>query len=293
MGQSDYYNRLFPKWGAGMALAIGALSALLLFVTVLIHELAHSFTARANALPVHTIYLFIFGGVSNLSQEPQTPRTELLVAVAGPLASIVLSGLFYLLYLVTGALPTEVGAVLGYLAWVNLVLALFNLIPGFPLDGGRVLRGIVWLVTKNLRRATRIATTIGSGIGYLFILGGLAEAFIGGDFGSGIWLAFIGWFLHGAASATNQQAVVDHALAGVEVADVMDRVYTSVPPDTPIESLVYRHILTENQRAVPVEGEDGRFLGLVTLADIREVARGDWSLVPVERVMVPLERVDR
>jgi Zn-dependent protease/predicted transcriptional regulator len=290
-GEGQYYDSTFKNWGAGIAYSMGALSALLLFATVLVHELSHSFTARANNLPVRTIYLFIFGGVSNLSQEPETARTELLVAVAGPLASLVISGTFFLLHAVSGGLPSEVGAVLGYLAWVNLVLALFNLIPGFPLDGGRVFRSIVWMVTKNLRKATRIATVVGSGVGYLFILGGLTEAFVLGQVASGIWLAFIGWFLHGAAGATYQQAAVDQLLTGVQVADVMDRVFTTVPPDMPIESLVYRHLLSENQRALPVADEDGAFLGLITLADVREVARPDWTLVPAERVMVPQDRV--
>jgi len=166
----DYYATTFAGWSQGTAYVLGAVSAILLFVTVLIHELSHSFTARARGLPVHEITLFIFGGVSSLTREPDTPRTELLVAVAGPLASLALSGIFFLLHALTGGGPSEVSAVLGYLASVNLILALFHLVPGFPLDGGRVLRATVWQITGNFRRATRIATSAGQGIGYLFLI---------------------------------------------------------------------------------------------------------------------------
>lgn len=288
---SSYYAHTFKSWGGGTALLVGAISALLLFVTVLIHELAHSFTARANNLPVHTITLFIFGGVSNLTQEPQTPRVELLVAIAGPLASLVLAGLFYLLHAASSGGPSEISAVLGYLASVNLILAIFNLIPGFPLDGGRVLRALVWMGTGNLSRATRIASTIGNGIGYLFILGGLLEAFVLGSTLSGIWLAFVGWFLHNAATSSYQGAVVNSVLAGVTVRSLMDDLPPSIEPDTPIEALVYRHLLTANQRAVLIRAEDGPIQGLVTMSDVRHVDSREWPLTPVQRIMTPAARL--
>lgn len=288
----SFYHQQFAGWSISTAYIVGLISAVLLFVTVLIHELSHSFTARANGLPVKTIYLFIFGGVSNLSQEPQTPRIELLVAIAGPLASLVLAGIFYLLHAAVGSSSSQVGAVLGYLASVNLILAIFNLIPGFPLDGGRVLRAIIWLITGSLRRSTQIASNVGNGIGYLFILGGVLEAaFVSGGLVPGIWLAFIGWFLHNAATATYQQAVMDNVLLGVEVGNVMDHIQITVPPDTPVDALIYRHILDDNQRAVPVVSEDGGLRGLVTLADARHVPRQEWTLLPVSRIMTPAERL--
>jgi Zn-dependent protease len=169
----SYYQQTFSQWSNGTAYTAGFVSAILLFVTVLLHELAHSFTARANGLPVNTITLFILGGVSSLTQEPPTARIELLVAIAGPLTSLVLAGIFYVIHQVTSGLPTPVLAVVGYLAYINLFLALFNLIPGFPLDGGRVLRAILWMVMGSLQRATRVASVIGQGIGILFIVGGV------------------------------------------------------------------------------------------------------------------------
>lgn len=288
----DYFHATYPGWSTGTAYALGLLSGVLLFVTVLIHELAHSFTARANGLPVNTITLFIFGGVSNLTQEPHTPKIEFLVAVAGPLISLVLAGLFYVLYLAARGGPTEVAAVLGYLASVNLILALFNLIPAFPLDGGRVLRSIVWGVSGNVRRATHVASNIGDGFGYLFIAGGLLEAFVGGNIIAGIWLAFIGWFLHNAATASYQQAVVDRVLNGVDVRNVMDPTPGGVGPSLSLQEAVEGYMMSRGVRAVPVNGPDGALLGLLTFSDIQRVPRDDWSTTSASRVMTPRDRLE-
>lgn len=281
----DYYHRTHSQWTTTDAYLVGLISALLLFATVVIHELAHSFTARANGLPVQTITLFIFGGVSNLTREPQSPRIELLVAVAGPLASLVLAGLFYVLHATLPGAPPEVLATLGYLASINLILAIFNLIPGFPLDGGRVLRALLWQILGSQRRATRIASNIGQGVGYLFIILGLLEAFLLGQFIAGILLAGVGWFLQMSAQAGYQQAVMDRVLMGVDVHDVMDRVPQSISPNTSIEDLVTYHMLSQNQRALPVDGPDGRLLGLVTLSDVSKVDRSQWPVTPVHAVM--------
>jgi Zn-dependent protease/CBS domain-containing protein len=287
----DLYHTDFKSWTLGVAYLLGFISAMLLFATVLIHELAHSFTARANRLPVHTITLFIFGGVSNLTREPQTPRIELLVAIAGPLASLILAGIFFGLHAVLGGSVSYVRAVVGYLAVVNLLLAVFNLIPGFPLDGGRVLRALLWMGTHNLRRATHLASNVGQAIGYLFITGGVLLAVIAGDLGSGIWLAFIGWFLQNAASATWRQAVVDQVLAGVDVHDVMDPAPPSVGPAVTVAELVYGHMLQANQRAIPVSGLDGSLAGLVTLNDVNRVTQEEWTRTAVSRVMTPAEKL--
>jgi Zn-dependent protease/CBS domain-containing protein len=287
----DSFHATYPSWSLGTAYLLGFLSGLLLFVTVLLHELAHSFTARALGLPVNTITLFIFGGVSNLTQEPQTPRIEFLVAVAGPLTSLVLSGVFFLLYGALQGTSTELTAVLAYLAFVNLILAIFNLIPGFPLDGGRVLRSVVWGITGNLRRATHIASNIGDGFGYLFIVAGLLEAFVGADVVAGIWLAFIGWFLHNAATASYQQALMDRALHGVDVRNVMDPAPVGVGPSLPIAGAVEGYMMPRGARAIPVNGPDGSLLGLVTLTDIQHVPRDAWDTTPVSQVMVPADRL--
>lgn len=286
----DFYHTQF-HWTSGTAYIVGAISAVLLFVTVLLHELAHSLTARSLGLPVNSITLFIFGGVSNLTREPDNPRTELLVAIAGPLTSLVLAGIFYLLHAALASGPNEVSAVLGYLASVNALLAIFNLIPGFPLDGGRVFRAIVWMITHNLRRATHIASNVGQVIGYLFIIAGILEAFVLGQFASGIWLAFIGWFLHNAASASYQQAVMEGVFRGVDVRDVMDPSPVPVPAWTTVDALVYHHMLNENQRAIPVTGRDGSFEGLVTLADVRHLPRDQWNTTQVSQVMMPIAKL--
>jgi Zn-dependent protease/predicted transcriptional regulator len=282
-----YYDTTFHSWGHGTAYLIGALSTILLFVTVLLHELGHSFTARALGLPVNSITLFIFGGVSNLTTEPQTPRVEFLVTIAGPLVSLALAGVFYLLHAAAGGGSSEVSAVLGYLASVNLILAIFNLIPAFPLDGGRVFRSIVWGITGSMTRATRLATTVSKLIAYLFIGGGLLEALGFGQFGTGLWLAFIGWFLYNSATASSQQAVMDQVLRGVDVRDVMDHAPEAVAPTLPVQSLVFDHLLDGSHRAVSVQSPDGALLGLVTLTDLRHLQQEDWGSTPVSRIMTP------
>jgi len=290
-GLGSYYNSLFPSFTHTTDYVLAFISALLLFVTVLLHELGHSFVARARGLPVTEITLFFFGGVSNLTREPESASTEFYVAAAGPLVSLLLSGLFYAVYAVSPSWPLEVRAVLGYLAWINLILAIFNLIPAFPLDGGRVFRSILWGIMHDRRRATKVAVDVSHGFGILFIIAGLAEAFIGGAVISGIYLAVLGWFLQNAASATYQQTVADTVLQGVQVHDIMDHAATPVPPTTPIESLVYQHMMAENTRAVPVTAPDNRLLGLVTLSDAQHVDRQEWPLLDVSRIMTPADKL--
>ncbi len=177
---------------------------------------------------------------------------------------------------------------LGYLASVNLVLAIFNLIPAFPLDGGRVLRSIAWLVTGSMRRATRIATTVSRLFAYLFIGAGLIEALVFGQVVSGLWLAFIGWFLSNAATSSAQQAVLDQMLHGVAVADVMDSAPSGIAPTVPVQSLVFDHLLGGGQRAVSIQNPDGTLLGLVTLSDLKHLDQDDWTTTPVSRIMTPV-----
>jgi Zn-dependent protease/CBS domain-containing protein len=282
-----YYDNTFHRWGSGTAYLVGAISTLLLFVTVLLHELGHSFTARSLGLPVNTITLYIFGGVSSLTQEPKSPRIEFLVTIAGPLVSLILAGIFYLLHAAAGSASSEVVAVLGYLASVNLILGLFNLIPAYPLDGGRVLHSIIWAITGSMGRATRIAATVGKFFAYLFIAAGLVEALVFGQLFSGLWLAFIGWFLNNAAGSSYQQEVIDQRLRGVDVGDVMDQAPEGVPPTVAVQSLVSNHFLDANRRAVPVQDSDGTLLGLVTLTDLRHLTQDDWPTTPVGRVMTP------
>ncbi len=204
---TNWFAVLYPGWSPALYWITSTIAALLLFVSVLLHELAHSVVARARGLSVKNITLFIFGGVSNIEQEPKSPGVEFQVAVVGPLVSILLGGLAFLLLLPLRGSNNPVAATLGYLAITNVVLGVFNLVPGFPLDGGRVLRSIVWRISGSLRTATRAATLTGQVIAYLFILVGI-WLFFGGNVFNGIWIGFIGWFLLSSAQSANSQVML-------------------------------------------------------------------------------------
>ncbi|HEY7590254.1 MAG TPA: site-2 protease family protein [Candidatus Limnocylindrales bacterium] len=247
---------------------LGAISAVLLFAAVLVHELAHSLVARAQGLDARSITLFIFGGVSNLGGESPRPRVEFLTAIVGPLSSFLLGGLAFL-----GAVAAPRGsapeAVLSYLATINVLLGAFNLIPGFPLDGGRVLRSIVWQATGSLRRSTEVAATAGTLVAYGFFIWGFVRV-MDGDLLGGLWIAAIGWFLQSAAGASVQQVRIDEALRGTRVGDILRRDETTVSPTTTVAELIEQHFLPRNRRAIPV-AEDGRLVGIATLGDIKDV----------------------
>ncbi|MFH1003355.1 MAG: site-2 protease family protein, partial [Chloroflexota bacterium] len=205
----------YPQWSPLLNWATALVTSLLFFSSVLAHELSHSLVGRANGVPIKSITLFIFGGVAQMTREAARPGAEFKMAVAGPGCSLVLGGLFALLgWLVPVGVVQEMAS---WLAYINIALAVFNLIPGFPLDGGRVFRSLVWRLSGNYRRATRIATLVGRGVGYLFMLGGLAIVIFrpgGLDWFSGLWLAFIGWFLENAASASYRQMRQAEAMGG-------------------------------------------------------------------------------
>jgi Zn-dependent protease/CBS domain-containing protein len=247
---------------------VGAISALLLFVSVLIHELAHSLVARARGLEPRSITLFIFGGVSSLGGEAKKPSTEFLVAVVGPLSSFAIAFIVYAIGYVLQ--PGDlVAAVFSYLIFINVVLGFFNLIPGFPLDGGRVFRSIVWNVTGNFRRATEIAVAVSKFFAYGFMLIGLFRL-LNGDLIGGIWTAAIGWFLDNAASMSLAQVVFEQRIGKTRVADVFTRDTTAASAELTVDRLIEDFMLARNRRAVPVV-QDGRVLGVVTLGDVRGV----------------------
>ena len=281
---------VFPQTTPGLPLVtywvMGAVAALLLFAAVLAHELAHSFVAIARGMPVKSITLFVFGGVSNVQKEPDEPADEFWMAIVGPLTSVAVGLLFgAVAFLLRDVLSPPVFAIVSYLAVINVILAIFNLIPGFPLDGGRVFRAIVWWITGSLKQATEIAAGAGRIIAYLFIFGGLYMAF-GGNLIGGIWLIFIGWFLATAADVSARQVSALEALRGIAVRDVMNSAPVTVPRDVTIHDLVHDYILTRNVRAFPVV-EDGNLVGMVTLSDVRLVPREQWEVVAVEQIMRP------
>ncbi len=285
-----YFPGAVPGAGAGTDWALGIIAALLLFASVLLHELSHSLVARARGLTVDSITLFIFGGVSNLRTEATSARDEFLVAVVGPVSSLVLAGIFWLLG--QGFAPdSAVGAVLGYLAFVNLLLGAFNLVPGFPLDGGRVLRSLVWGATGDLRRATVVASYAGQAVGWLLIFWGLARL-LGGDFLGGLWTAFIGWFLNGAAESTRQEELRREVLQGVPVSALMDPSPALATPGLSVQDFVFGDVLQRGHRALPVV-EAGRLVGIVTLGDAKQLPQDAWPTTPVSTIMtaVPLRTV--
>lgn len=285
----DWFPAAVPGRPAATYWALGLIAALLLFLSVLLHELAHSLVARARGLPVKNITLFIFGGVSDLEREPQSPGVEFQMAFVGPLTSLIIGGVsLYLGFLIGhGALP--VAATLSYLGVTNLLLGAFNLIPGFPLDGGRVLRSIIWKATGSLRKATRWASLVGQAVAYLFILWGVWLFFDGNVIG-GLWIGFIGWFLLQAAQAANTQVVLESVFRGVTVGQLMGPPPLTAPANISLQQLVDGYILPAGLRSVPVVRGD-QLAGLITLADIRKVPREQWPQTPVGYVMIPLERL--
>ncbi|HZS79403.1 MAG TPA: site-2 protease family protein [Ktedonobacteraceae bacterium] len=286
---SGWFPALYHGWSPVTYWVTGFIASLLLFLSVLLHELAHSLVARARGLPVKSITLFIFGGVSNIEQEPKQPGIEFQMAVVGPLTSLVIGGICFLLQLPLRNVNSPVTATLGYLALTNILLGIFNLLPGFPLDGGRVLRSIVWKVSGSLRTATRVATIVGSIIAYLFILVGI-WLFFGGDVLDGIWLGFIGWFLLSSSQSANSQAMLQSMFQGVKVADVMNPDVATVPANISLQKLVYEYFLPRGLRSAFVMQGD-YLAGLITLSDIRHVPQEQWAQTPVGHAMQPLEKL--
>ena len=286
---TNWFAVLYPGWSPALYWITATIAALLLFVSVLLHELAHSVVARARGLTVKNITLFIFGGVSNIEQEPKSPGVEFQVAIVGPLVSILLGGLAFLLLLPLRGSNSPVAATLGYLAITNVLLGVFNLVPGFPLDGGRVLRSIVWKISGSLRTATRAATLTGQVIAYLFILAGI-WLFFGGNVFDGIWIGFIGWFLLSSAQSANSQVMLQSMFQGVKVAEVMIPDPITVPANISLQKLVDDYFLPRGLRsALVVQGE--QLAGLITLGDIRHTPREQWTQTPVGSIMIPLERL--
>src|SRR5262249_41618763 len=228
----------------------------------------------------------IFGGVSSLDREPEKPRDEFLIAFVGPLTSFALAALFWALREALAPGDSPLDAVLGYLAFINLLLGAFNLLPGFPLDGGRVLRSIVWAVTGSLRRGTEIASYVGQGFGFLLIFWGVWRIFAGDVLG-GVWIAFIGWFLNSAAESTRQSQVVSERLRGLRVAELMNpQPHTSSPAMT-AQEFVFDHVMRHGERAVLVV-DQGRLLGIVSITDASKVPHEAWVRTPIGAIMTPV-----
>ena len=286
---SGWFVQLFPGWSTPTYWITAFISALLLFVCVLLHELAHSLIAQVHGLTVKNITLFIFGGVATIEEEMKRPGIEFQIAVVGPITSLFLAAIAFLLAWPFRGSNSPTEAVLDYLAASNFLLGVFNLIPGFPLDGGRVLHSITWKITGNIQKSTRIASYAGQAMAFVFILLGIA-AFFTGNFFNGLWSIFIGWFLLNAAQTANTQILLQNTLQGVPVDKVMNPRPVAVPANISLQKLVNEYFVPQGLQAAPVVR--GEYLaGLITLTDIARVERERWAYTPVGHVMRLLEQV--
>jgi len=276
--------------GARWALGIGI--TVLFFVSLLLHELAHSLVAKRLGIGISGITLFIFGGVSRMTSEPKTASDELKMAVVGPLTSALLGAIFFALRFAMiqsgGSEAMEFG--LRWLGRINLWLAGFNLIPGLPLDGGRVLRAIVWSATNDLNHATHVASTAGQGFAYLLMAIGVLLFFVGLGV-NGVWLILIGWFLLDAARASYQQQLLHSALSGVRVRDIMTPRVITIAPDTTLQQAVDEYFLRLNHAAFPVADESS-IRGILTLPHVRQIPREQWPYTRAIDVVDPLDAAD-
>jgi Zn-dependent protease/predicted transcriptional regulator len=306
---STVFDQLHPTWAVSVVWSAAIAAALLFFISVLLHELAHSLVAQSQGVPVRSITLFLFGGVSDIQREPPSPRAEFLITIVGPLTSLVI-GVVLLVLAGTTANPinTMTGStssmsglkllptMLLWLGSINILLAVFNMIPGFPLDGGRVLRSILWAITGNLRRATQMASQAGQVIAWLFIVAGIMMVFgydiplLGTGLINGLWLAFIGWFLNSAALQSYRQVVVHDMLHGVPVTRLMRLNPPTVSSNVSISSLVHDHVMGTDDHAFPVV-DNGQLVGMVTLEDIRTVKRDAWDMENVRQIMTPTDKL--
>ena len=273
----------------GARVVVGLVASLLLFGSLIAHEVMHSVVAIKSGIPVHAITLFIFGGVSQITKEPEKPGDEVRIALAGPLTSLACGALFFGVWYLMKNSTNMIRDVVLWLAQTNVILAVFNLIPGFPLDGGRVLRGVLWGRNRNVRDATRVAANIGRGVGYLFIIGGIFLIFYGVVF-QGFWFAFIGWFLENAAASSYRQVALNDVLQGHTASEVLTKECTLVSPELTVQQLVNEQILTGGKRCFPVVADE-KALGLITLNDVRAVPRDQWDTRKVSEAMIPAEKM--
>jgi len=285
----SYYPTEFADWSTTQYWLMGAITAALLFGSVLLHELGHSVVAMHYGIPVPRITLFIFGGVAQIAQEPESALSEFWIAIAGPAVSVILAVIFGELATVFAGISPLL-ALAKYLALLNFVLAIFNLVPGFPLDGGRIFRAILWGVTHSFQRATTIAAVTGQGFGYFFIFAGVWMVLSGSIF-NGIWIAFIGWFLESAAKSQIQMQLVKSILAGHKVSEIMRRDLDGVPAATTLQDLVDHHILGAGRRSFVVDQNGHGHAGLVTLSAITAVPRSAWPSTAVHQVMILPEKL--
>jgi len=282
------YGARYPQWSGRQLVSLGLLTSLLFFGSVLFHELSHSVVARHYRIPVASITLFFFGGIASISRDPDRAGQEFLIAAAGPASSYVLAGAFWLLATATpdGSMPNALAT---WLAGTNVLLATFNLLPGFPLDGGRIFRSIIWGITKNYSRSTRIASRIGQAIAYGMMAFGVYLAFVAHSSVNGAWFIFLGWFLLTAARQSYVQVEAQGALQGLRAADVMTSEMPTVGRDLSLEE--YARETARTGRRAHLVVSDGRLVGLMRIEALQAVPREDWPSTSVQAAMISREKL--
>ena len=285
----SFSNNVFPDqyegWSTATYWAIGITTAALFFVSVLLHELAHALVAKRRGVDVPKITLFIFGGVSHMAEQPRSAREEFYIAAVGPLSSVGIAIICGLVAWVAFGRQEQVEAMFVWLAGINAMLAIFNTLPGFPLDGGRVFRSIVWGRTGSFRKATTVASNVGVVFGYIMIIGGIALA-LGGFVLNGVWFAFIGWFLSSAARNEAQSLQLESVLSPLTARDIMDRNFATVTPGASLQQVIDRHMVIDGHRAVIVANDD-RLLGILTVSDVRKLEPAERANTAAQAAMTP------
>jgi len=285
---TGYFPAEFKDWPAAEYWVVGVITAVVFFASVLLHELGHSVVARRYKIEVNSITLLIFGGVSEIKTEPASASSEFWISISGPMVSLALAGIFALLALLFSGVEPLL-ALTKYLAYINLLLGVFNLIPGFPLDGGGVLMSIVWGISHKRHLGIVVAATVGSSFAYLFIALGAYQV-LGGNFLNGLWTVFIGWFLLNASGGEARREKIKSSLSGHKVAEAMSLGYTIIPADTTLQYLVDEHILGGSRRSFIIQEGDA-VVGLLTMHALQAVPREKWSTTCVDQVMIPTGQV--
>jgi Zn-dependent protease/CBS domain-containing protein len=282
-------EEFYPDWTDGRRWVVASAISIVFFLSILLHEMSHSVLARRYGINVTSITLFVFGGVSNLAKEPENARQEFWIAIVGPFTSLGLSLLFLVLYLVLNPIEDGAAGVAANLAVINAAIGVFNLIPGFPLDGGRVLRSVFWAKRNNLLGATRAASRVGTVVAYAIMAVGVVSFFVTSVV-TGVWFFLIGNFLRIASSESYQQVFLDTALRGVPASAVARQDFVSVSPDMTLADLVEDNVLAGHGRCFPVI-VGSELIGLITLDDLRHVPRDQWPTTTVYRAMTPYPKL--
>ena len=291
----EHFSAVNGEWAPGLIWMTAIVTGLLFFIAIILHELAHALVAKMRGLPVRSITLFALGGIALLDKEADDPVTEFLVGVSGPLMSMMIGGTCLLMAITLGWLPevqattppTPFLAALVWLGYINIVLAIFNMIPGYPMDGGRVLRATIWRITGNMDHATRIAAHVGQFVAAFLIVWGIFHFFFGMGFG-GLWLALIGWFLFTSAKASYPKIPVTKVLSPLCVGEVMRRDCDTVPGDIDLKSFVDRHVLGTRNRCFFVT-KNNRPAGMISTEQVKKIPFSEWSTKTVDQVMSTLD----